>query len=291
MKTLIAILLLLVPTLILAQDIGGVFSIDAKMNTDYDESSINPEIRELSFWYRSNNATMYTSLERRPWPSMEGVRPEGENYSINFSELSYDLELFDLEMKLGKVIIPFGFDYLERTLNSVYMTTPKGSFYDYGLHMSTGRGIIKFDSSINAHNYYTLRGEISVLNEGIIFSTSYTEEEKIRENYGRWSLTNKFLYSSLLLNFSLVTEYLPDVGDIWTRSVLSPGVFDFIGVMGGYYNVSEVFYGLDSYTYNHAWVYGFYLDVSNRTTFSSEWKAGEKFISPLHFRITTTLKF
>jgi len=257
-----------------AEELNFTLSIESKLETDLD-SSIEPTIRELSIDYKKDNLTFFSTIDDSAG-------------TMTIDEVSYNFHMYDLDWRLGKTIVPFGYDYLERVNSSVFITAPTASNYGYGLHMSTGYDILQAESFIDGESRWSAKGTLRLFNDGITTTFSYTDINEIVNEYGNWSITNKFLYSSLFLNLSLLTEYLPDNGGFWTRSVISPGVFDLIGVFGGYYNLDgNIAHGLDNYIYQpDSWVYGGYVDISKETSLSIEFKSDRAF-SPMFIRLTT----
>ena len=255
--------------------VGADFTLNSKFSSGTN-SNLKTDIYELAFWYRGDDATIYSIIE------------DGQ---IELKEASIDFNFVGMGWKAGKVVVPFGFDYLERGTNSVFITAPRTTFYEFGLNLMVGDDMLRAGGTMNEDNEYALRLEVEPYKDGLLFVASYADHEKINEEFGEWSLAAKFFYSSLLLNLSVVTEYLPDIGGYWIRSVTSPGIFDFVGLMGGYYSLGNIGHGVDTYTYKPAWTYGFYMDVSKVTTLSTEWKIGEKFPSPYNIKLATTLNF
>lgn len=281
MRNIIGVLLLLV--IMIASGANAydhtdfTMSIDTRVDftNDNNDSSINPMLRELSVLHSTDNVEIFAEYDEATG-------------TIIADELAYKFEMFGMNGRLGKIVNPFGFDYLERTANSVFMSAPRQTFYDYGLSFGTNYDILNAEGFINGNNDFTLRGTLNLLNDGFITSVSYTEDELLTTNYGEWAINNKFLYSSLVFNVSLLTEYYPDTGGFWSRSVVSPGVFNIVGIICGYYNTeANNILGVDNYTYTpDAWVYGFYVDVAPNTNVSFEWNSNED-LSPLYARLTT----
>jgi hypothetical protein len=250
-----------------AGDLNGVVSATAQIDMSDSENDFNVNDPYVALGYGGDNFGMYASYE---------------DTTVVFEEVYVQYPFLNLDWKVGQVIAPFGFDHLQRPETTVFITAPRGSYYRNGLTLQTIGDKMSLEGSYLGANEYTLRGSLALFDGGNTTSLSYANSDFLEAQYGQWALTNKLLYESLMFNTSILAEWMPDTGDVWIRSVLSPGIFDVIGLMVGYYDVADMLYSTDGGT---VWSYGAYVDISTTATASVEWN-NDKAINPITVRIT-----
>jgi len=189
----------------------------------------------------------------------------------------------DIEWQLGKVYVPFGFKDLDNPMKSVFIVQPRTDYLDYGLHLATKYDIMNLQGTYIDSDNYSLQGSLKLFDGGEIISVSYADSEQLMT----WSINNEFYYQSLLFNFSNVIEYTPENGNIWTRSVIAPGILDVVGLTVGYYDIDSTDLTLWDYDMDQAFTYGFYFDIGEQATVSTEWKTGKSINMPT-IKITST---
>ena len=197
---------------------------------------------------------------------------------ITFKEMYLQFEHPDFYIKVGKVPVPYGMMNLDDPSTSVFITYPRKNYNNYGLHLATKYDIIKFDGAwINEYDY-AIRAKAILLDGGEVFSASYAKSDSLPADL---ALTNEFYYSSLFFNASNIMEWIPETGDFWTRFVIAPGVFDFFGLMAGYYHVDYFEQTLWDYDLTgDIFTYGCYIDIGYNSTLSAEWATGKSFDMP-----------
>jgi len=242
-----------------AKDLGGVATITSEYKFGAGRDSLNIEIDEIAMWYDDENITLYGTISDR-------------DSSIVVQEANIKLYGKGVDWRIGKVVVPFGFDNLDRQQESVFVTSPREDYMDYGILCSVEKGQVKIVTGYFDGGNYSIRNDFTLLNEDDVLSFTYCRHDSLSSRY---MLSNLYMHQSTLMNFSFKSEWNLTNGDYWGRCVIGPGIFDFFGLMGGYYHVENMNTGIREFDFSPAFTYGTYIDMNESITMSLEWKAGE----------------
>lgn len=271
---------------------GGVASIestfDYKSSTSEDDVSVDQAY--LAGWYGNDDGYFYVRSEafQVDFIDANGDTTNYESQRLEVDELYGKFHLIheSLDWKIGKALIPFGFEYLSRPNTSVFITSPRQDFYAMGLHLEYKYGIIGFQGSYLGDEQYSAKVRLSFLDGMDKLAFAITNIDDVEDSYGSYSITNAFKYASTFFDASLLAEYTPDNDDFWTRLVIAPGVFDSVGLFGGYYHVQEMHNTLHDFSGDpDIWSYGAFVDVSPNMTVSAEWM-NSLVLNPVTLEIT-----
>lgn len=256
---------------------GGVVSsinstIDYKSSTSGDD--LNVDAAYIAGWYSTTDGYFYAQTEAYQdiFIDQDGDTVAYQSQRLLIEEIYAKLYIKNVELRLGKVHIPFGISHLSRPQTSVFISVPRKDFYDLGLNFSYDYGIITSDIAYMGNGDYSVRAIVSLFGGLNKVSVSTTNIPDVEKAYGNWSITNVFKYGSVFFDSSILMDYTPDNGDFWARTVLAPGMFDIVGVFGGYYHMKDMEYVVVSTEdKNDSWSYGFFVDVSPNMSMSFEW--------------------
>lgn len=262
----VSIVVLILPLVSKADTIkGGVVSvestIDYKKSTDQKDISVNSTY--LAGWYGNNDGYVY-------------ARSSTDTTSVIVDEAYVKFNIIDdnIKWKLGKVLLPFGFEYLSRPQTSVFITSPRGDFYGFGLHAERSYGIMNVQGSYLGSGSYSARLNGTLLNKKNMKNVTglgFINIQDLEDEYGKFSITNSYKFRSTWFDLANLMEYTPDNGEFWSRLVVAPGVLDSVGLFGGYYNVDNMYNTLHKDVYSDKWSYGVFVDISPNATASFEW--------------------
>jgi len=289
---LLLVVFLLGSSVAFADNHGAVVAIEATIdyNDNTPEDDLYVDQGYLAGWYESTDGYVYARSEmfQADFVSINGDTIQYQSQRFEIDELYGKLYFFDLDWKLGKVLLPFGFDYLSRPETSVFITAPDKDLYGFGLHLGVEYGFLGLDGAYLGKGHYSVRSTATLFDGMNTISFAVNNVPEIKERYGRFAITNMFKYGSTFFDVSNLVDYNPDNGDFWTRMVIAPGIFDSIGIFGGYYNVNEMHNGLHDFDHNvDSWTYGAYLDLSPNAGFTIEWMNSHAF-NPLSMELTIT---
>lgn len=200
--------------------------------------------------------------------------------TVDIQEALVKFSLFDVNLKFGQMATPFGINYLDRPENSVFISVPRYDTYDLGFMGTLEDSRVKFDAFYGGNNNWSARIAAKLFGESIIPSYSMMTNQVS-------AIGIQTYYTSLGADISVLGEWLPDNGNTWLRTVVTPGFYNKIGFMASYYNTVKPG-SLNEFDFNpDAWTAGFYLVPAEKVTASFEWKKDEGFI-PVTFEIATT---
>lgn len=259
-KVFITLLVSMLFSTICFADYGGILSVTSSFDVSSSDD-LNVYDNYVAGWFSRDDVSLYAMLN--------------EDGTVYFEEAYIKFNSNGLRFNLGKVIVPFGFEKLNRPQTSVFITSPKSDLQTNALNISAKYGILDVDGSYVGNGDWALRAALRFFDGYEKIMVSYSNIDSYENDF---LISNKFIYESLLLNVSSLTELGTKNGDFWSRLVLSPGIFDVFGFMLAYYNVDEMGTTLNSWDYSpDAWSYGFYFDISYKATASVEWKDDKAF--------------
>lgn len=244
-------------------DLSGSISVLGNIDVKNKDEDPNSHIQYLGL--KADSQNVFTHI----------VSDTTESLTIREAYVKF---VYDgLNIHIGKVSVPFGYMDLDDPSTSVFIIYPNKNYRDYGLHLSTQYDILKFEGAYIDHANYSIKSKLLLKDGGEIFSVSYANSQYLNHI----SINNEFYFSSLLFNFSNVTEWHPDNGNFWTRFVFAPGIFDVLGLTLGYYHLDHIEQSLQDYDLTgDAGTYGLYLDLSTKATVSTEWAFGKSINNP-----------
>jgi len=264
---------------VLAGDFGGTAAIDATVNVDNDAQNLSTDLTYVAGWCNAESFELY------------GVWNQDLN-TLEFEEANIKFSLFDLNWAIGQKAVPIGFMHMQRPDQSVFITAPRGDFIAKGLHLDTGYDILSVEGMyLEGSEEYVVKTSVNLFEDGLEVFVSYNDVDSLKTTYGSFVVGGLFKYESLFANLSFMGEYMPDNGNFWAKGVTSPGIFDKVGLFAGYYNVrdnADIINGYSEFVYNpDAWVYGAYMDLSERVTASVEYKLDEG-LNPIVMQFVAT---
>lgn len=210
--------------------------------------------------------------------------------SLYLDEAYVSFNKFDLRFDVGYIVQPFGITKLARPQNSVFTSSPRLDRSDENIGITFNSSILNITGAYAGKSKFTLQGRYNDLFEGkVIPSVSYTNNDTLLTSFGHWALSLEIYYQSVWISLSSITEYMPDVNGFWTRVVTTPGVLNIIGLMGAYYNtptMDETLYPWQL-TSVDVWTYGFFVDLDDNLTLSTEWRSNGSLLPVSLYFVTT----
>lgn len=234
---------------------------------DKGEKDLRTDLSYFAIGNSSDRFELYTKLN-------------AEDNSFDMQEAFVKFRFLDLDFNLGKMVVPFGINYLDRPSRSVFITTPTQDLYADGLgsYLENAQG--RIDGFYGGDGVYSLRAKAYLFDKGLIPSLSYNDKDQL-------NIAVETYFSTVLLNASILGEWHCWDGSTWARTVLTPGFYNGFGVLLSYYNTSANL-GLQNFDFTpDSWTYGLYCEVSKGVDVTAEWKSGENF-RPVSIRFATT---
>jgi hypothetical protein len=281
-----AILLLLVlgalsaifSTIVSAGDFYGVGSVVATLDTDKDTvlGDFSTRVNYLAIGNTSKNFEIY------------GVHRALVDTTY-IEEAYVKFPMFGLDTNIGKIVQPFGLTYFSRPQNSVFMSIPRFDIPDDSILLTFDSDIIDVAASYAGNDVTTARVKGTFFNELLVPSVSYTNNEEIKKELGKWIIAGESYFQSTYLNYSLLGEWMVDNQNYWVRTVLTPGFFDIIGLLAAYYHTPDMAFTLEAWevSRDNVFTYGAFTDIADNLTLTIEWRA-DRPLSPFTFRFITT---
>lgn len=249
----------------------GVLSFNTFVNVE-NKDDFSTSLNQLSLSNKSFHSNIYAMYQ-------DSSRIYVEEARVNF-------ELAGLDFQMGKVIVPFGFENLNRAECSVFITYARKNFSDYGLKTEYNYGILSTAGTYFGYGDFCLKLGIDLYKKLDTFSLSYTNYDSLQIKRGDWVFDNKLSYKSIFFGISSLLEWYSDTGDFWSRIVITPGVFDVIGIFGAYYNVDDMDGKLPNMYSSVNYTFGGFLDISPTSSISIELNANTP-AKPLFLSFTT----
>jgi hypothetical protein len=263
-KILIFMMVMMISMSVYATEFNGYGQ--SIMNYDSDGDKLSTDLTYLAFEAKDRGYNVYATYDF-------------DNSNVNIVEAYAKFKFTGMDVQVGRMVRPFGINFLDRPESSVFITVPKYDSYAEGVNLAYEESYFIVEGFYSDDNIYDFRVKLELFNDGIIPSLSYNSDKQ-------FLVSNELYYESLVFNYSNLTEWNVDTGFFWTRSVISPGIFDVIGIMVSYYDTIDNNLIPDYNFTPDAWTIGGYLDLSDSTTLSTEYKLGES-LTPLSFGLTT----
>ena len=202
-----------------------------------------------------------------------------ETDELDIQEAFANFKFSGLDFRIGRMVVPFGINYLDRPYTSVFITVPNADEYKNGVGMWLEDNKARIDGFYGGEGSYTMRGKVYLFDKGLIPSVSW-------DNQNRFNVAMEAYGESLFLNASLLSEWHSWNGDFWARSVLTPGFYDKVGLLLSYYNTGANLGIADLDFTPDAWTYGLYCELEPGINVTAEWKSGED-LTPVTIRFAT----